>query len=103
MIDARKFLESLTAERDPETPSHDGNWMHEPTAPKTTSVSEPLYRPPDLPVEWWQRWDERAAIMEYDGNLPRERAEALALDDILRQMELAGIGFSPNNAEDQFP
>ena len=46
---------------------------------------------PDLTVEWWQLWDERAAIMEYDGNLPRERAEALALDDILKQMELAGI------------
>ena len=49
--------------------------------------------PPDLPGEWWQLWDERAAIMEYDGNLPRERAEALALDDILKQMELAGIAF----------
>ena len=24
-------------------------------------------RPHDLPVEWWQLWDERAAIMEYDG------------------------------------
>ena len=47
----------------------------------------------DLPVEWWQLWDERAAIMEYDGNLPRERAEALALDDILKQMELAGITY----------
>ncbi len=47
----------------------------------------------DLTVEWWQLWDERAAIMEFDGNLPRERAEALALDDILKQMELAGKTF----------
>lgn len=53
-------------------------------------------RPNNLPVEWWQLWDERAAIMEYDGNLPRERAEALALDDILKQMELAGITFLPD-------
>ena len=49
--------------------------------------------PRALPAEWWQLWDQRAAIMEYDGNLPRERAEALALDDILKQMELAGITF----------
>jgi len=36
----------------------------------------------DLPAEWHYAWDERAAIMEFDGNLPRERAEALALADI---------------------
>jgi len=36
----------------------------------------------ELPAEWHYLWDERAAIMEYDGNLPRERAEALALADI---------------------
>ena len=36
-------------------------------------------------------WDERAAIMEYDGGLRRERAEALALTDILRAMARAGI------------
>ena len=52
--------------------------------------------PSGLPVEWWQLWDERAAIMEYDGNLPRERAEALALDDILKQMELARVTFLPD-------
>ena len=50
-------------------------------------------QPHDLPVEWWQLWDERAAIMEYDGNLPRERAEALAMDDVLKQMELTGITY----------
>lgn len=39
--------------------------------------------PAELPIEWHFAWDERAAIMEFDGNLPRERAEALALADIL--------------------
>lgn len=45
----------------------------------------------DLPGDWRVEWEERAAIMEYDGKLPRERAEALALDDILRRMKEAGI------------
>jgi hypothetical protein len=45
--------------------------------------------PADLPPEWHQRWDERAAMMEYDGGLHRERAEALALKDILQQMHRA--------------
>ena len=75
MLDARRFLEDLTAELTAEC------------LPLTSFQTQPS----NLPVEWWQLWDERAAIMEYDGNLPRERAEALALDDILNQMELAGI------------
>jgi hypothetical protein len=44
----------------------------------------------DLPPDWHLLWDERAAIMEYDGGLSRERAEALALVDILDQMRRAG-------------
>jgi hypothetical protein len=46
--------------------------------------------PADLPADWHFLWDERAAIMEHDGHLPRERAEALALADVLRQMRRAG-------------
>ena len=46
--------------------------------------------PGDLPVEWWELWDERAAIMEFDGNMPRERAEALALADIVERMKREG-------------
>ncbi len=74
--DAVAFLEALIG--------------HTPADERDESRFSGVY-PADLPVEWWQLWDERAAIMEYDGNLPRERAEALALDDILKQMELAGI------------
>jgi hypothetical protein len=44
----------------------------------------------DLPPDWHELWDERAAIMEYDGGLPREHAEAQALLDILSQMRRAG-------------
>jgi hypothetical protein len=47
--------------------------------------------PDDLPPDWHELWEERAAIMEFDGGLPREQAEALA--DVLRSMDLAGISF----------
>jgi hypothetical protein len=50
-----------------------------------------------LPADWRDTWEERAAIMEYDGELPRERAEALALLDILGQMRRAGV-FPCNDA-----
>lgn len=42
--------------------------------------------PADLPEDWRELYEERAAVMEFDGNLPRERAEALALADILAWM-----------------
>ncbi len=46
--------------------------------------------PDDLPGDWRVEWEERAAIMEYDGQLPREQAEHLAMIDVLRAMERAG-------------
>jgi hypothetical protein len=51
----------------------------------------------DLPPDWYFSWDERAAIMEYDGKLPRDCAQALALEDILEQMRRAGV-FPRNDA-----
>jgi hypothetical protein len=47
--------------------------------------------PEKLPADWHLMWDERAAIMEYDSGLSRERAEALALAEILDQMRRAGV------------
>jgi hypothetical protein len=44
----------------------------------------------ELPADWYLLWDERAAIREYDGGFPREKAESLALEDILLLMRLAG-------------
>jgi hypothetical protein len=29
-------------------------------------------------ADWWERFEERAAILEFDGGLPREKAEAKA-------------------------
>ena len=51
------------------------------------------YEPPagitveDLPGDWRCVFEERAAIMEYHGQLSRELAEAKALDETVRMME----------------
>ena len=59
--------------------------------PKSSTPVPRMVRPGDLPADWHFLWDERAAIMEYDGELPRERAEALALAEVVREMEQAGV------------
>jgi len=47
---------------------------------------QPTVAPESLPMDWRIEWEERAAIMEYDGGLPREHAEAEALRDIVSRM-----------------
>ena len=49
-------------------------------APSTGTALTPSTLPPDLR----EAWEERAAIMQYDGGLPFEEAERLALADVLR-------------------
>jgi TubC N-terminal docking domain len=58
-------------------------------SPEVKAPAEPDTSPADLPSEWQELWGERAAIMEYDGGLPRERAEAEALKDVLERMRRA--------------
>lgn len=41
-------------------------------------VSQFAHFPHSVPVEWREFFEERAAIMEFEGNLSRENAEALA-------------------------
>ena len=41
----------------------------------------------DLPGDWRCVFEKRAAIMEYHGELPKELAEAKALEETLRLME----------------
>jgi len=41
----------------------------------------------DLPTEWRIDFEERAAILEYDGRLSREDAETEALDEIQERMK----------------
>ena len=55
--------------------------------PKTT--------PADLSAEWHVVWDERAAVMEYEGGLSRERAEHLALLEIVQQMRGYYVSLTP--------
>jgi hypothetical protein len=54
-------------------------------------VSEPDIRVEDLDMDWRIEWEERAAILEYDGGHLREHAEALALKEIIGQMRRAGV------------
>ncbi len=41
----------------------------------------------DLPGDWRCVFEERAAVMEYHGELPKELAEAKALEETIRMME----------------
>jgi hypothetical protein len=64
---------------------------------KSTAFSDPDVRVENLDPDWRVEWEERAAIMEHDGGLPRERAEAAALTEILdriRQGEQFAAGCS---------
>jgi hypothetical protein len=55
------------------------------------ALTLPSLSPTDLPSDWHFLWEERAAIMEYDGKLPKEHAEAEALRDILARMQREGV------------
>jgi hypothetical protein len=54
-------------------------------APKVT-----VLRVGDLPDDWREFYDERAAIMEHDGRLARDQAEQQALAETLAAMRRAG-------------
>jgi hypothetical protein len=56
------------------------------------------YLSSDLPADVHVLWDERAAILEYDGGVPREIAEHLALIEVLNQMKTAA---EPHNVKEQ--
>jgi len=46
--------------------------------------------PADLRPYWRERWEERAALMEHDGGMMFDQANAEALRDILAQIKSAG-------------
>lgn len=48
--------------------------------------------PDDLPGDWRVWFEERAAIREYDGGLPREHAEAEALAETISEMQREAAG-----------
>ena len=41
----------------------------------------------ELPMDWRIEYEERAAILEYDGGLTREDADAQAFDEIRKRIE----------------
>jgi hypothetical protein len=43
--------------------------------------------PESLPIDWRIEYEERAAILEYDGGLSREDADTQALVEILERMK----------------
>jgi hypothetical protein len=49
-------------------------------------VTEPMMGLDELPDGWRVWFEERAAIMEYDGGLPREQAESAAMAETIRLM-----------------
>jgi hypothetical protein len=49
----------------------------------------------DLSPDWHLQWDERAAVLEYEGGHPRERAEALALAEVVQQLRRVGLAGAP--------
>ena len=58
-----------------------------PNVPKAQAdASGVIISPGDLPMDWRIDFEERAAILEYDGGLAREEAEARALREILKRI-----------------
>ncbi len=78
-FDAAAFLESITA---PAVPT--------PPRPQWGVAARLGIGVGDLSDHWREAWEERSAIMEFDGGLSREAAEARALDDIVFQMKRDG-------------
>jgi len=46
--------------------------------------------PYELPMDWRIEYEERAAILEYDGGQTRENAETQALSEILNRIRTNG-------------
>ncbi len=67
---AAAFLEGLFGQSS-DGSVDDGGTAAGPATDDTLDIT-----PADLPGDWYFLWDERAAIMEYDGRMPKEHAEA---------------------------
>lgn len=42
---------------------------------------------PDIPVPWADDYEERAAILEFDGGLPRQQAQNQAHQEIIERIQ----------------
>lgn len=55
----------------------------------TPAEKKAAITPADLPPYWRELWEERAAIVEYDGGQQRNQAETDALAEILHRISRA--------------
>jgi hypothetical protein len=60
--------------------------------PERRATQRPDLGPDDLPPDWRDWYEERAGIMEYEGKLPKEYAEAAAFRQTIDQMFRSGDG-----------
>ena len=76
-FDAGEFLDGLVASS-----------IVEPAPCAAPLDGEPwaIATPDDLPAEWRDLYEERAAIREYEGGQAREHAEAAALGEVVAQL-----------------
>jgi len=42
---------------------------------------------PDIPAPWADDYEERAAILEFDGGLPRQQAQRQARQEIIERIQ----------------
>jgi hypothetical protein len=59
--------------------------------PQTDSSPDIGVRVEDLDMDWRLEWEERAAILEHDSGHLCERAEALALTEIVNKIRRADV------------
>jgi len=57
------------------------------TATMTADVGAVINSPGDLSIDWRIEFEERAAILEYDGGLSRGEADRRAFEEILRRLK----------------
>ena len=69
----------------------DGGGPRTPPGQPTVHMGARVIRPDDLPTDWRELYEERAAIREYDGEQPRPQAEAGAWRDVMIRMDEANI------------
>ena len=84
-FDARTFLEGLYAE-----PPGMGRGTIAPFD-RLTETPHGYLCPADLPDAWREYFEERSAIREYDGNQPREHAEAEAWRETVEAMRRRSV------------
>ena len=54
---------------------------------ENADIGAMINSPGDLPVDWRIDFEERAAILQWDGGLPRQEADIQALAEILARIE----------------